>query len=99
MPLLLAALFVTGLFISPNLIAAQHLVDDLVPVHRMGEAQAWLSTAITAGAAVGNAVAGAVLEHRTAQLSLATAAGAVLTAGLVALLAQRRWRGVAALPA
>ncbi|WP_432534124.1 MFS transporter [Kineococcus arenarius] len=99
LPLLLAALFVTGLFISPNLIAAQHLVDDLVPAHRMGEAQAWLSTAITAGAAIGNAVAGAVLEHRTAQLSLATAAGAVLTAGLVALLAQRRWRGVAALPA
>ncbi|WP_432526003.1 MFS transporter [Kineococcus auxinigenes] len=58
LPLLLAALFVTGLFISPNLIAAQHLVDDLVPVHRMGEAQAWLSTAITAGAAIGNAVAG-----------------------------------------
>ncbi|MCI2238494.1 hypothetical protein MO973_17325 [Paenibacillus sp. TRM 82003] len=99
LPLLLGALFVTGLFISPNLIAAQHLVDDLVPAHRMGEAQAWLTTAITAGAAIGNAVAGAVLEHRTAQLSLATAAGAVLAAAAVALLSQRRWRGVVAVPA
>ncbi|WP_337059996.1 MFS transporter [Kineococcus sp. G2] len=99
LPLLLGALFVTGLFISPNLIAAQHLVDDLVPAHRMGEAQAWLTTAITAGAAIGNAVAGAVLEHRTAQLSLATAAGAVLAAAAVALLAQRRWRGTVAVPA
>ncbi|WP_432498096.1 MFS transporter [Kineococcus gypseus] len=96
LPLLLVALFATGLFISPNLIAAQHLVDDLAPARRMGEAQAWLSTAITAGAAVGNAVAGAVLEHRTAQQSLGVAAAAVLAAALVALLAQRRWRSAAA---
>ncbi|WP_432570026.1 MFS transporter [Kineococcus sp. SYSU DK005] len=95
LPLLLVALFVTGLFISPNLIAAQHLVDDLAPRHRLAEAQAWLSTAITAGAAIGNALAGAVLEHRTAQVSLATAASAVLLAAVVALLAQRRWREVA----
>ena len=95
LPLLLVALFVTGLFISPNLIAAQHLVDDLAPRHRLAEAQAWLSTAITAGAAIGNALAGAVLEHRTAQVSLAAAASAVLVAAVVALLAQRRWREVA----
>ncbi|MEZ0491022.1 MFS transporter [Kineococcus sp. TBRC 1896] len=90
-PVLLVVLFLTGLFISPNLIAAQGLVDALAPGHRLGEAQAWLSTAITAGAAVGNAVAGVLLDVAGARTSLGVAAAAVLTAAAVCLLAQRTW--------
>ncbi|MGI4896204.1 MAG: MFS transporter [Janthinobacterium lividum] len=98
--LLAPVLFLTGLFISPNLIAAQGLVDQLAPGHRLGEAQAWLSTAITAGAAVGNALAGILIDTGGPQSSLGVAAGAVLAAAVVAILAQHRWRsaptGVAA---
>ncbi|WP_432513198.1 MFS transporter [Kineococcus sp. SYSU DK001] len=88
---LVVALFGTGLFVSPNLIAAQSLVDRLAPAHRLGEAQAWLSTAITAGAAVGNAVAGVLLDAAGARLALTVAASAVVAAALVCLLAQRSW--------
>lgn len=88
---LLVVLFFTGLFISPNLIAAQGLVDLLAPGHRLGEAQAWLSTAITAGAAVGNAVAGVLLDLAGARTALGVAATAVVTAAAVCLLAQRTW--------
>ncbi|WP_432543168.1 MFS transporter [Kineococcus sp. SYSU DK002] len=91
LPVLVVVLFATGLFISPNLIAAQGLVDLLAPGHRLGEAQAWLSTAITAGAAVGNAVAGVVLDAAGARAALAVAAAAVVAAALVCLLAQRSW--------
>jgi MFS family permease len=88
---LLVVLFFTGLFISPNLIAAQGLVDLLAPGHRLGEAQAWLSTAITAGAAVGNAVAGVLLDVAGARTALGVAATAVVVAAAVCLLAQRSW--------
>ncbi len=88
---LLVVLFFTGLFISPNLIAAQGLVDLLAPGHRLGEAQAWLSTAITAGAAVGNAVAGILLDLAGARTALGVAATAVVSAAAVCLLAQRTW--------
>ncbi|PRY15349.1 MFS transporter [Kineococcus rhizosphaerae] len=91
LPVLLVVLFATGLFISPNLIAAQGLVDLLAPDHRLGEAQAWLSTAITAGAAVGNAVAGVLLDVAGARTALTVAASAVLAAAVVCAVAQRSW--------
>ena len=97
---LMVVLFFAGLFISPNLIAAQGLVDQLAPAHRLGEAQAWLSTAITAGAALGNAAAGLILDAAGPREALTTASCAVLTAALVCLAAQRVWgrRPVAVAP-
>ncbi|WP_218885130.1 MFS transporter [Kineococcus aurantiacus] len=88
---LVVVLFLTGLTISPNLIAAQGLVDLLAPAHRLGEAQAWLSTAITAGAAVGNAVAGVLLDAAGARTALTVAASAVLAGAVVCAAAQRTW--------
>jgi MFS family permease len=88
---LMVVLFFAGLFISPNLIAAQGLVDQLSPSHRLGEAQAWLSTAITAGAALGNATAGIILDAAGPREALTTAACAVLLAALVCLASQRVW--------
>ncbi|WP_432561138.1 MFS transporter [Kineococcus sp. SYSU DK003] len=99
MVVLVVVLFLTGLFISPNLIAAQGLVDLLSPSHRLGEAQAWLSTAITAGAALGNAVAGVLLDAAGPRLALTVAACAVLAASVLCLTAQRSWAGSAPLPA
>lgn len=94
--ILVPLLFCAGLFISPNLIAAQGLVDELAPAHRLGEAQAWLSTSITAGAALGNAAAGVLIDTGGPQVSLATAAGAILLAAGLAVGAQRHWRRSAA---
>ncbi|GAA4984034.1 MFS transporter [Kineococcus glutinatus] len=95
---LLPVLFCTGLFISPNLIIVGALVDDLAPAHRVNEAQAWLSTGVTAGAAVGNALAGVLIEADGPMRSFAAASAAVRAAALRALLAQPRWRRIAALP-
>lgn len=88
---LMVVLFFAGLSISPNLIAAQSLIDQLAPSHRLGEAQAWLSTAITAGAALGNAVAGIVLDASGPRSALILAASAVLAAAVICLVAQRTW--------
>ncbi|WP_369055484.1 MFS transporter [Kineococcus terrestris] len=94
MLVLVPVLFCAGLFISPNLIVLQSLVDHLAPRHRLGEAQAWLSTSVTAGGAVGNALAGRLIDTTGPQLSLAAAAAAVLLGAALALLAQPRWRAL-----
>ncbi|PPK97457.1 putative MFS family arabinose efflux permease [Kineococcus xinjiangensis] len=93
---LLPVLFCTGLFISPNLIILGALIDELAPAHRVNEAQAWLSTGVTAGAAVGNALAGLLIEASGPVRSMTFASAAVCTAALLALLAQARWRRLSA---
>ncbi|GAB7193547.1 MFS transporter [Kineococcus sp. NUM-3379] len=93
---LLPVLFCTGLFISPNLIIMQSLVDGLAPARQVNEAQAWLSTGVTAGAAVGNALAGVLIDAEGPVRSMAAASAAVCSAALLALLAQGRWRRLAA---
>ncbi|MFC0465518.1 MFS transporter [Kineococcus gynurae] len=90
--LLVPVLALTGLFISPNLIVLQGVVDDTAPPARLGEAQAWLSSAVTAGAAAGNALAGKLLEDHGPPQSFAAAAVAVVGAAVLALLVQGAWR-------
>jgi MFS family permease len=90
--LLLPLLLVTGLCISPGLIIQQALVDGLAPAHRLGEAQSWLNTALTAGGAAGTALAGVLVDLGGPQRSFLGAAIAVTVAALLAVGAQRRWR-------
>ena len=90
---LLLLLLVTGLCIAPTIIIAQNLIDLLAPATRSNEAQSWLSTSITAGAAGGTAVAGAVIDASGVPSSFGCAAAAALLAAVVAAGAQRRWRG------
>lgn len=90
--LMLPLLLVTGLCISPSVIIQQGLVDELAPVHRLGEAQSWLNTAFTAGSAGGTALAGVLVDLGGPQRSFVGAALAVGTAALLALAAQPRWR-------
>ena len=96
LPVLLPVLFCTGLFISPNLIVLGQLVDELAPASRVNEAQAWLSTGVTAGAAVGNALAGVLIDADGPVRSVAAASTAVCAAAVLAVLAQGRWRRLAA---
>ena len=90
-PVLLAVLFVVGLAIAPSLIIQQALVDASAPQGRTTEAQAWLSTAVTTGGALGTAAGGVVIEHAGVPTAFACAAAALGGAALVALLAQRPW--------
>ena len=59
---LAALLFVTGLTIAPAILIAGNLIDAQAPRSRLSEAQAWLSTAYTAGGAGGTAVAGLLVD-------------------------------------
>ena len=81
---LLPLLFVAGLPIAPSLIVQQNLVDDRAHPSRAGEAQAWLSSAATTGAAAGTALCGVLLD--VAGLPWAFAAAAI-AAGCSAVIA------------
>ncbi len=92
LPLLAALLFAAGVFIAPGLIAVTNLVDALAPRSRLSEAQAWVSTTYTGGAAAGTAVAGLLIDHGGPGRGFAGAFALMLVAGLTALGSQRWWR-------
>lgn len=89
LPLLLAALVVAGVGIAPTSIVSHQLLDDTAPPGTRTEAQAWASTANTAGAAAGTALAGILVDLGGPQLSLRVAPLAVLGAVAVVLACQR----------
>jgi MFS family permease len=89
---LLALLIGTGLAIAPGLIAQANLVDEYAPPDRLSEAQAWLNTAFTAGAAAGTALAGLLVDVGGPALSFLGVTISVAVATLGAVLGQRWWR-------
>ncbi|WP_270887985.1 MFS transporter [Pedococcus sp. 5OH_020] len=88
---LMCLLFVAGLSIAPSLIISQNLIDRLTSQNQASEAQAWLSTAGTTGAAAGTAVAGVLIDRLGLQWSFAAAAAAVLVGSLLCTLHRDRW--------
>jgi MFS family permease len=96
-PLLLAptvgwmapAALLAGFAISPVLIVAFGLVEDLVAPEARTEGFAWLNSGLGVGVAGGFAVAGAVAEASGARAGFLLAVGGALAAGAVALLARR----------
>jgi len=89
---ILPVMVVTGLCIAPGLIIAQNLVDHLAPRDRLSEAQSWLNTSFTAGAAGGTALAGLLVDLGGPSRSFLGASVAVALAALAALAVQPRWR-------
>lgn len=89
MVLLLVALVLAGVGIAPSSIVSHQLLDDTAPPGTRTEAQAWSSTANTAGAAAGTALAGVLVDIGGPALSLRVAPLAVLGALLVVLASQR----------
>jgi MFS family permease len=95
-PLLLApsvawmapAALLVGFAISPVLIVAFGLVEDLVPPAARTEGFSWLNSGLGMGVAGGFAVSGAVAEATGARAALGIALGGALAAGAVALLAR-----------
>jgi len=92
LPLLLVALFLTGLTIAPALIIEANLIDHLAPRDRLNEAQAWLNTAFTAGGAAGTAIAGVLIDAGGPGRSFLGATIALVIATLGAVAGQHWWR-------
>lgn len=63
LPLLFVSIFVAGFAIAPTLIAGFSMVQAAVPASRVTEGLAWVSTAITVGAAAGAASAGPIIDR------------------------------------
>jgi MFS family permease len=92
LPLLVGVLLVTGLVIAPSLIVQQSLIDQHTAADRRSEAQAWLTTGLTAGSAAGMAVAGVLVDRAAPAAAFAGGSAALIVAVLVAVAAQRWWR-------
>lgn len=58
-----AAIFVTGLSISPALIATNGVVENLAPPRKLTEAFTWVGSALATGAALGSLLIGVVLDE------------------------------------
>jgi MFS family permease len=82
------AALLAGFAISPVLIVAFGLVEDLVPPAARTEGFSWLNSGLGVGVAGGFAVAGAVAEQTGARAAFGIAVGGALAAGAVALLAR-----------
>ena len=97
LPLLLAptlgwmapAALLAGIAISPTLIVAFALVEDLVPVAARTEGFSWLNSGLGVGVAGGFAVSGVVADGAGARAAFLVALGGALAAGAVALLGRR----------
>lgn len=87
-PAMGAVLLVGGLAISPTLIAAMSLAEQVLPPSRLTEGMMVLQTGIALGLAPGAALAGIVIdEHGASAAYLVSVAGGLLT--LLAALATR----------
>lgn len=58
-----AAIFLTGLGISPALIAINGVVEDIAPSRKLNEAFTWIGSALATGAAFGSLIIGVVLDE------------------------------------
>lgn len=71
---------VAGLLLAPCLTCAFVIIDRHAPIGTVTEAFSWLVTMFTVGAAVGTAVAGAVVEHHGARAGFGVPAVAAVVA-------------------
>jgi hypothetical protein len=83
---LAVALFVAGTAIAPAYATIYAMADCVAPAGTATEAFAWLTTAVSIGASIGAAAAGAVADHAgpSAAFVIAGGAGAL---GLLAIAA------------
>ncbi len=92
--LLLPLMFLTGLTIAPTLIMFQNGIDALAPGHRITEAQAFLSAAMTSGGALGTAAGGIMVDHLGPGGALVGAVVVIALGSALCFTQLRRWRGL-----
>ncbi len=88
-PLMAPAALLAGFAISPTLIVAFGLVEELVPVAARTEGFSWLNSGLGVGVSGGFAVSGAVAEGAGARTAFLVALGGALAAGAVAVVGRR----------
>lgn len=93
LPLLAVVIFISGLSISPVLIAGNSLVESLMPPGALTEGLSWVSTGVIAGVTLGAATAGPLIDAAGAQRAFVIPAAAGLATVVVALIG-RRWLDV-----
>jgi hypothetical protein len=77
-------LLLAGASISPVLVYANAMLDHLAPAGTLAEAFTWTTTGLTAGMAVGAALAGVLAEHASPSAAFAVlGGGGVLAAAIV----------------
>ncbi|HVN11183.1 MAG TPA: MFS transporter [Kineosporiaceae bacterium] len=94
-----ALLLIAGVCIAPALIAINNLVDAVSPRSRLSEAQAWVSTAYTAGGAGGTALAGLLVDGGGPGRGFVGAFALMLAGLLAAAASQPFWRSADPVPA
>jgi len=91
---LVAAIFLSGVAVSPTFITAFGLVERRVPPEVLTEGVTWVMTGIGIGMALGAFVAGWVVDSFGAQNGFWVSVAAAVLALLVTLLGQRALAGV-----
>src|SRR5204862_360124 len=71
------------------------LIDEIVAPGTATEATSWITMALITGVAIGSGVGGAVVGGGNADVGYLLAAGAALTAALIAASSRRGWLAVA----
>jgi MFS family permease len=88
-PLLLApALFVAGSCIAPAFATLYSMVSELAREGTLTESYTWVSTGVTTGLAAGAAAGGATVDAFSTHAAMAGAAGMVMLATLIAVVAR-----------
>jgi MFS family permease len=82
--------FVVGLGISPTLITAFGLVEQLVPGAALTEGLAWVITGLNLGYGLGSAVVGAIADAHGARVAFSVTVGSGLAMGVLATVLYRR---------
>jgi MFS family permease len=92
LPALGVVMFLSGFAISPALIAAFGLVEELVPAGALTEGLTWLATGINIGLALSASVSGQVIDAVGARPAFAVTVGCGIAAVVLAV-AGARWLG------
>jgi MFS family permease len=79
-----ACMILAGLGIAPAVACLYLLIDRSAPVGTVTEAFTWVTSAITAGFALGNAFGGSIVQHAGPRISFLLALAAVSAASLLA---------------
>ncbi|MEV7179256.1 MFS transporter [Kitasatospora sp. NPDC093679] len=96
---LATALFLAGSGTAPTMVSGMTLVQRLVPASRLNEAMAAAVSAILVGISAGSAIGGAVAQRMPAGAGYLVPAAAAATALLIAATGARRLRAAAPSPA
>ena len=77
-------MLLAGLAIAPTIACLYLLIDRSAPPGTVTEAFTWVSSAFTAGTAVGNAIAGSLVQHASPGAAFLAGLGCVACAALLA---------------